>query len=402
MRRIQTLLLIIAITFGCAFAQTADELLEQGRTAYMDYNFSEAARLYALAKKKIPAGNAELNDLYNVYNRQLSTAKNYLSRVEKIVIIDSITVPRNEFFKRYRIPVSAGVLGDGTSLPSRSPGVNYVFTNEGDDYKLWAAPDSVGRMQLMESTLLTDGKWSQPVLLDDELSGNGDAIYPFMMSDGVTLYFADNGDASIGGYDIMVATRDATDGSFLQPSNLGFPYNSPYDDYMLAIDELNGVGWWATDRNQLGDELTVYVFLVNDARQNLDPEETDVTAFARIDDFIATQPEDGDYEDILATIRQIKPGAQKKKAEFTLPAPGGKIYYRYDELPDAKSRAAAREYFGAVAQLEKAENSLNALRKKYHEYPTETTAGKIRNEESAIQATRAAVEKLRNELYKTL
>ncbi len=59
---------------------------------------------------------------------------------------------------------------------------------------------------------------------------------PFFMSDGVTLYYANDGDESIGGYDIFIS-RKGEDG-FLQPQNIGMPYNSPYDDYMLAIDEV--------------------------------------------------------------------------------------------------------------------------------------------------------------------
>lgn len=397
-----TLLVLFLVSFcGVVSAQTAEELLEQGRTAYLNYDFSEASRLYGLAKKKITAGS-EANSIYNTYNRQLNSAKNFLSRVEKIVIIDSITVPRKDFFKHYRLPLSAGVLDDASALPFSVEDVDYVFGNERDDYKLWSMPDSVGRMHLVESSLLTDGTWSEPNPLDDDLSLNGDAIFPFMMSDGVTLYYADNGDNSIGGYDIMVATRDAADGTFLQPSNPGFPYNSPYDDYLLAIDELNGVGWWATDRNQLDDELTLYVFIVNDVRQNYSPDEVNVTQFARIDDFIATQPEDGDYEEILATIREITPGVKARKSDFTLAASGGRIYHRYDELPDAKCRTAARNYFNALEELDKAEKELRTLRKKYYEYPTDNTASKIRNEESAIQAKRKEVTALRNELYKLL
>ena len=87
----------------------------------------------------------------------------------------------------------------------------------------------------------------------------------------------------------MVATRDAADGEFLQPQNLGMPYNSPFDDYLLAVDELNGVGWWATDRKQLGDSLTVFLFKVNDLRRNYSPEDENLTAFARVDDIILTQ-----------------------------------------------------------------------------------------------------------------
>lgn len=385
-----------------AYAQTADELLSRGREAYLDYRFEDAARLYAHAQRKAKKSDEYFADKYNRYKEQLTQARNFLDRVEKIVIIDSITVPRQDFFKAYRLPPSAGTLSDGSALGPSNDSTDYVFTNERGDYRIWAAPDTTGYSRLRESVQLTDGSWSDPSWLDEDLSENGDAIFPFMMADGVTLYYADNGENSIGGYDIMVATRDASDGTFLQPSNLGFPYNSPFDDYLLAVDELNGVGWWATDRNQLDDELTVYVFITNDLRSNYSPDEDDVTAFARIDDYIATQPEDGDYDELLATIRAIDPDAKAKAPEFTIHARGGKVYHRYDELPDAASRSAVKHYLAARADLDSAERSLSEMRRSYNKTHSSAAASKIRQAESRIEKTRSDVARMRNEVYKAL
>lgn len=386
-----------------AAAQSADELLGQGREAFLDYRFDEAARLYAQAKRKAGRADEYFADKYDTYERQLSQARNFLERVEKIAVIDSISVPRDGFFRAYRLPVSAGSLGGAEALPAAGrDGVDYVFTNEGDDYKIWAEPDTTGYMHLVESSRLTDGKWSDPSPLDDSLAEEGDAIFPFMMADGVTLYFADNGENSIGGYDIMVATRDAADGSFLQPSNLGFPYNSPYDDYLLAVDELNGVGWWATDRNALDDMLTVYVFVTNDLRNNYSPDEDDVTAFARIEDYIATQPEDADYDELLETIRAIDPSAREKKPEFTLMASKGRIFHRYDELPDAASKAAVKRYMSALEELEQTESDLAAMRREYSRSQSSAVAARIRKAEAALEKQRADVASLRSAMYRTL
>lgn len=393
----------VALTAPGASAQTADELLGQGREAFLDYRFDEAARLYALAKKKARRTDEYFAEKHDSYERQLSQARNFLERVEKIAVIDSISVPRDGFFSAYRLPASAGSLGGSDALPVRDrDDVDYVFTSEGGDYKLWAQPDSTGYMRLVESSRLTDGKWSTPSPLDNTLSEEGDAIFPFMMADGVTLYYADNGDNSIGGYDIMVATRDASDGSFLQPSNLGFPYNSPYDDYLLAIDELNGVGWWATDRNRLDDELTVYVFVTNDLRTNYSPDDDDVTAFARIDDYIATQPEDADYDELLETLRAIDPTARAKHSEFTLVASGGRIFHRYDELPDAAARAAVKRYLDSADALAAAEKELSDMRREYARSHSSSSGNRIRQTESQIEKSRKEVATLRSAVYKAI
>lgn len=393
------------VASGCAWAQSADELLSQGREAFMNYEFDKASSLYAQAKKKARKSDEYYADKHDTFNRQLMDARNFLERVEQIAVIDSLTVPRADFFKAYRLPQSAGSLGDKSALPPKADGtdVNYVFTNEGEDYKIWAQPDTTGYMHLVESIRMTDGKWGALTPAGDNLCEDGDAIFPFMMADGVTLYYATNNeDESIGGYDIMVATRDAADGTFLQPSNLGFPYNSPYDDYLLAIDELNGVGWWATDRNQLDDELTVYVFVTNDLRKNYPVDEEDIIGFARIDDYIATQPEDADYDELLTTIRAIDPTVQKRKAEFYFPVQGGKIFHNYDELPNMASRATMRKYVAAEADLADAEIALGDMRRKYNESRSQTLGAKIVQAESMIEAKREEVKRLRNEVYKSL
>ena len=83
-----------------------------------------------------------------------------------------------------------------------------------------------------------EAKWTAPHKLD-ELDGDDAQNYPFMLSDGITLYYAAQGEESIGGYDIFVTRYDMDEKKFLYPENLGMPFNSPANDYMLAIDEFN-------------------------------------------------------------------------------------------------------------------------------------------------------------------
>lgn len=389
-----------------ANAQTADDLLMSGREAFMDYNFGEATRLYAQAKAKAKRTDEFFADKYEKYTRQLQQAKGYLERVENIEIIDSISVPRTEFFKHYKIPASAGILGGIETVPRQfreNTETDYVFTSERGNYKIWSQPsDSTEYNVLVESTLLTDGSWSDPVALDEDLCEEGDAAYPFMMADGVTLYYADNGENSIGGYDIMVATRDAADGTFMQPSNLGFPYNSPYDDYLLAIDELNGVGWWATDRNQLDDLITIYVFIPRELRNNYPSDQENLVELARISDYMITQPEDADYHELQERIKAIRPGSTAKERDFTLPAPGGKIYTTFDELPTGQLREAVKRYLSAQKNLDRDERNLTEMRKEYHKKKSMEIGNRIRRAETEIEQTRKEVKSLKSEVYKIL
>lgn len=162
------------------------------------------------------------------------------------------------------------------------------------------------------------------------------------------------------------------------------------------------MGWWTTDRNRLDDELTVYVFVTNDLRTNYPPDEDDITGFARINDYLATQPEDSDYDSLLSTIRAIDPEARAKKPEFTFPASDGRIFRRYDELPDAASRAAMKRWLSAKAELDEALAGLSELRRQYNGNRSASLASRIRREESQTEAARTEVSRLRSDVHKAL
>lgn len=383
--------------------------LHLGRLAYRNYDFDGARRHYAAYARLKKKASAEGLELLAKSEEQLSLAENFLERVEKIAIIDSIAVPAENFFKAYRLPASAGFLLPPEDIPfadSRDHST-LAFSNENRDFMMWTVTDSVGETRLAESILLTDGTWSRPVVAPDELSEGGNADFPFMMADGITLYYASDGEGSMGGLDIFVATRDAATGEYLQPQNIGMPYNSPYDDYMLAIDELNGVGWWATDRNRLGDKVTVYVFMTNDLRKNYDTEELDtddIMSFARIDDFRATQDEeDADkYKGVLRELKNIDTSVAKRRADFHFPLSGGREYTSLDDFPDQTSRTMMKKYIAAEKELVDASASLDSKRRKYHESRSKTLATEIAALERQTEQLAEKARKARSEVYRAL
>ena len=278
--------------------------------------------------------------------------------------------------------------------------MDYVFTNEGGDYKIWAEPDSLGTLVLVEASKLVDGSWSEPSILDDLADEGQDAAYPFMMADGTTLYYAQKSPEGLGGYDIMVATRDASDGSFLQPQNLGMPYNSPYDDYLLAIDEMNGVGWFATDRNRLGDLITIYLFKVNDLRKNYDPDDEDLADRALLIDWQSTQDPDADYAELLETIDAIDPNKEAKPVLFHLPMDGGVVYTDYSDFRNKAAANMMRKYLVQKQTLDKDLDTLDRMRREYYDSPSDSLADDISAYESTVAKQRREVHRALSDIYK--
>lgn len=389
-------LALLAVSATTVNAQSVDELLIQGSEAFMNYDFEAAAKHYAAARKKakknIPAQLLE-------QERELAKAENFLERVEQLVILDSISVPKTDFFKTYKLPFSAGSLGDASKIPFEDTDADYVFTNEGGDFKMWAEPDSTGIYRIVESIRLTDGSWHQPDTTPDILNNGGNAMYPFMMSDGVTLYFASDNEESLGGYDIFVATRDAADGEYLQPQNLGMPYNSPYDDYMLAIDELNGVGWWATDRNQLDDAITIYLFKVNDLRRNYSDDTENLSDLAFIRDFKATWG-DEDYSQLVDEIMAIEPAPEKRQIDFIFPMKGGETYYTLDDFKTSSGKTMMKKYLAAQKNFDRKVEALSNLRHKFATSKSSSLKSQIRSLENEVEADRESLRRQRSEVYR--
>jgi outer membrane protein OmpA-like peptidoglycan-associated protein/tetratricopeptide (TPR) repeat protein len=54
----------------------------------------------------------------------------------------------------------------------------------------------------------------------------------YLHIDGETMYLASQGHESLGGYDIFVSKR--VQGAWTKPVNLGYPINTPYDDFFFA------------------------------------------------------------------------------------------------------------------------------------------------------------------------
>lgn len=380
----------------------ADAWRYLGRLDYLDYDFAGASANYAkyrqLRSKHIDTDDSN----FDTEEKQLSQAKEYLQRIEKIAVLDSITVGTDDFFTHYRLPSSAGSLNKPETLPIEESRdlAGVVFANEGHDFMMWAEPDTLGVLRIVESEKLTDGSWHAPVVSGVNREINADADYPFMMPDGLTLYYASNGEGSIGGYDIFVASRDAATGEYLQPQNIGMPYNSPYDDFMLAIDEANGIGWWTTDRNNIPGKLTVYVYAINDVRKNYTEEDgEDNVSFARIDNIADTRG-DEDYSELIQRIGEIVPGKAPRKADFHFPMPGGKIYTQLSDFKNEGARRAMQEYLKAKKILDTTDAELTAARRSYRDAPSQSLKSKIIRLEADIEVARESLRRFRNNVYR--
>lgn len=316
------------------------------------------------AKKAIPQELTEMQ-------RRSMQMRNMLGNVEKIEILDSISVDSAEFFNAYRLSAAAGrvlppeaVRRIGAGTPGRDLSVAYMPQNNSEI--LWAETDDEGTYILYGADILDDGTVDHPAPLDEDLGEGGNAKFPFLMPDGVTLYFANDGENSLGGYDIFM-TRRSDDGSYFQPQNMGMPYNSPFNDYMLAIDETSGLGWWATDRNAEPGQITIYIFSPSQMRVNVSPADENLAHYAKLDNLSLIRDADQDYKAILAERLPAEEEGTAKVARnrFVLDMGNGRIYTSVSDFRNSAARSAMLEAIATEIELNKHLAAEEALRDKY-------------------------------------
>lgn len=352
------------------FIMNAD-VLREGRDAFMNYDFDlarEKYAKYAQILKKTPDAFEE--ELLDNYNRQLEIAENSLDNVQKIEIIDRIDVPAADFFKYIKLPASGGKLvsPELSIIKNASNSSDFAFSTESGDLMMWSEMGEDNREHIIQSEKLLDGTWEPAVKIAEILNDGGNARNPFLLNDGVTLYYSGDGEGSMGGFDLFVATKDPATGEFRQPVGVGFPFNSPYNEYLMAIDDDNGIGWWVTDRNQLDGQVSVYVFKTNEIRKNyvLDEEE-DIISLARVDDISITQDSSTDYARILKEIdNRSRQAKVSDTADFIFPLPEGKIARRLSDFSSPSARRNMQQYLQAQSDYNASLNKLSGLRKKYH------------------------------------
>lgn len=229
-----------------------------------------------------------------------------LPATAKLMFVDSIIVDKKDFLKQIPLDKEAGeIVATKDFLGDSQTSEAFVFINGIGNRAFLTKGDTLQTAIYTADRL--GKKWTQPTpitAIDDTYQQPN---YPFMMTDGTTLYFAAKGNRSIGGYDLFVTRYNSAQHSFYQPENMGLPYNSTANDYLLAIDDANELGWLVTDRNMPEEKVCIYTFVPT--KQRFSYERDNLTtkqleAQAQISS-IASTWQNGDREAALKRLKQL-------------------------------------------------------------------------------------------------
>jgi hypothetical protein len=287
---------------------------------------------------------------------------NMREMTQQIIIIDSIVTDKDQFLDQIRLSSEAGSIMTAKSFFGREDST-CVFLNEMGNKLYFSQPDENLRQQLFTADKL-GSEWSRPIALQGICEGISETAYPFMMSDGITFYFAGKGEESIGGYDIFLTRYDSRSGSFFKPENIGMPFNSEANDYLYAVDEQNNIGYFVSDRRQPEGKVCVYIFIPSEIRKTYDPAiytEQQIRDFANITRIADTWGKGTERKAALTRLKNI--GKSPSAAQSHSSANGTSQLLvindalTYSKASDFKSKNAAALY----TKLVNARNQLNML-----------------------------------------
>ncbi len=102
------------------------------------------------------------------------------------------------------------------------------------------------------------GDFGRPINLGMAVNTTGDEYFPFLRNDS-TLYFASDGHPGLGGLDIFVSIK--RDGKFTEPTNIGSPMNTNYDEFGIIFIPGKEEGYFTSNRKggRGGDDIYYFI-----------------------------------------------------------------------------------------------------------------------------------------------
>ena len=350
---------------------------------------ASAKKLIQAAKRKRQS-TAEYDKVVDICHK----GENGLRGVDRVLIVDSVVVDKKDFLKAYPLSEDMGTLtlsekGDIVQYQTQLNGMVLLPVNASDTTHLHIVRYYLENGRLTEGTSI------------EGLGIEGDINYPFLMPDGQTFYFAARCEEGYGNYDLYATRYDSESKRFYQAENMGLPYNSYANDYMLVIDEAANLGWFASDRYQPEGKVCIYTFVPNESRQTIDYETTDLNelrAIASLRSIISISITDEQQkEKAEANQRLAKVRGQRAKVnsvrDFEFVLNDSRTCYTLDDFKSSEARKQCSDWLQKSKNLTTLNEQLQQMRE-----TSPTSTQQIINLEARIKELQVEVHTLEKQI----
>lgn len=342
------------------------------------------------AQKKKSATKAKVKQkttvVDNEFEQRLESMRGF---TQKVMFIDSVVVSKSKLLSSLNIPDEAGSIQAYNKFFNTTDQPNSIVYLNQLRNKCVFSKFTDGGWDLYSKEMIGE-KWSNAVPLKglDILGDDVDINWPFLLSDGTTLYFAAKGEESIGGFDIFMTRYDETTQSYLKPENIGMPFNSIDNDYFFIVDEYDGIGWFATDRNQPEGKVCIYSFIYNNVRENYVVDEytpEQLRQLSEIHSISQTWTSNQARLDALEQLTAVykRKFTQKKKNDFEFVI---NDELTYTTLTDFRSSEAAEMYVDLNELLRKKNKLDSSMERARIAYPTARQAHREQYKQQLLAA----------------
>lgn len=353
---------------------------------YLDKElYSEAIINYETFISK-SSQDKDLSDksLETEYSNKIDSLKllfRMIRNTEVVCFIDSAVVSQQEFFRSYLLGKESGTI-DTYSNFFKENNQGEVFLHETGTSVVFSRKDQKDRFGLFQRVKVFN-RWEDETPLVG-LESQGNSRFPFLENDGVTIYYSCEEDGSLGGYDIYVSRFNSVTGRYLIPDNIGMPFNSEANDYLYAIDEVNNLGWFATDRRQPEGFVCIYTFIPNKSRISYQYEGGDTAAIHRASRLISIEETQTDIEAVRSAKQRLallmyQHNSKENQDDFLFVIDNLTDYRRIEQFQSDQARSLFVKWTDLKKKLVSETERLDQMRHKFGS-STESTRENIREE----------------------
>ncbi len=235
-----------------------------GRAYHQNYRFTEAKESYQQYNNR---AKSKVVSKYNI-NRRIEECNNglaLLSNIRLLYVINKVEVKKNSFYRTYDMKTSGGmvimkpnVLETKYDKKHNTDRTAFYIPSKRIIYFSSYGVKGVNGKDIYRAQQLYNGDWSDPEALGPIINTSYDEAYPYISPDGKVLYFSSMGHNSMGGFDIFKAEFNLGSFNWMEPENLNFPINTPFDDILYVPDTLGKFARFSSTRNSVDGLIYVY------------------------------------------------------------------------------------------------------------------------------------------------
>ena len=334
-----------------------------GELYFSQWRMAEALAAYEAVLPSID----EQNERYPIVMKHMAEAQviaRYLKHVSRIEVLGVQRVAKADMLGAYTLSEECGIL--------RLDSLGSSFTTQRGDRRYFSVRDNEKVMLVGQQRLLQD--WEEPDTLRATINSGNTTNYPFVLTDGATLYFASDREGGLGGLDIYMTRYNAALGEWLPAENIGMPYNSPADDYLYVADEHANTAYFATNRHYPDtDSVEVYQVVLSERTFLRGMPDKELVALARLDSLITpTLPDIAKPEITPSTPSAPKIPNEGDSIYFVLN--DSHIYTSLDDFHSDSARELYEQYIRLRQTQQQAEAMLDSLQRQYYQADDATRA----------------------------